>query len=334
VTIACTRGDPPGWVPLVGKVWATLGVLPDERRRAARPRAAPWIEEEHMSVVVTGATGHLGRLVVEGLLAAGVAPGEIVAGGRRTERLADLAERGVRAVTLDYARPDTLTAAFAGADTVLLISGSEVGQRVAQHGAAIEAARAAGVRRIVYTSAPHADSTALVLAPDHRATEEVLAASGLVVTVLRNNWYTENYVPVLQQAAATGEIVASVGDGRVASATRADFAAGAVAVLLGAYDGQTLELSGDVAWTHDELAAAASQVLGRPVGFRRVTPDEQRAALLAAGLDEPAAGFVVALDQNIAAGDLADATGTLRALIGRPTTPLVDALRAAWTSVG
>ncbi|MBT0993829.1 SDR family oxidoreductase [Cellulomonas sp. DKR-3] len=290
-----------------------------------------------MSVVVTGATGHLGRLVVEGLLAAGVAPGEIVAGGRRTERIADLAERGVRVVTLDYGQPGTLGAAFAGADTVLLVSGSEVGQRVAQHTAAIEAARAAGVRRVVYTSAPHADTTALVLAPEHRATEELLAASGLVVTVLRNNWYTENYVAALQQAAETGEVVASVGDGRVASATRADFAAGAVAVLVGPgadgrYDGRTLELSGDVAWTHDELAGAAAEVLGRPVTFRRVTPDEQRAALLAAGLDEGTAGFVVALDQNIAAGDLADATDTLRTLLGRPTTPLVDGLRAAWTS--
>lgn len=288
-----------------------------------------------MSVVVTGATGHLGRLVVEGLLAAGAAPADVVAGGRRTERLADLAERGVRVATLDYARPATLSAAFAGADTVLLVSGSEVGQRVAQHAAVLQAAAAAGVRRVVYTSAPHADSTALVLAPEHQATEELLAGSGLVVTVLRNNWYTENYLPALQQAAATGEIVASVGNGRVASASRADYAAGAVAVLRatdGRYDGQTLELSGDVAWTHDELADAASAVLGRPVAYRRVEPDEQRAALLASGLDEGTADFVVALDQNTAAGDLADATGTLRALTGRPTTPLVEGLRAAWTA--
>lgn len=284
-----------------------------------------------MSVVVTGATGHLGRLVVEGLLEAGVAPGEIVAGGRRTERLADLAERGVRVAVVDYDRPETLPEAFSGADTLVLVSGSEVGRRVPQHTAAIEAARAAGVRRVVYTSAPHADTTTLVLAPEHKATEELLAASGLVVTVLRDNWYTENYVPTLQQAAATGEIVSSTGDGRVASASRADFAAGVVAVVTGeGHDGRTYEVSGDYAWTHDELAAAAAQVLGRPVVHRRVTPDEQRAGLLAAGLDEGTVGFVVALDQDIAAGDLADATDTLRTLIGRPTTPLVDGLRAAW----
>lgn len=286
-----------------------------------------------MSVVVTGATGHLGRLIVEGLLEAGVAPDQVVAGGRRTERLADLAGRGVRVVEIDHARPETLAAALAGADTLMLVSGSEVGQRVAQHGAAIDAARAAGVRRVVYTSAPHADATELVLAPEHRATEELLTASGLVVTVLRNNWYTENYVPTLQQAAATGQVVASAGDGRVASASRADFAAGAVAVLTSAeHDGRTYELTGDVAWTHDELAAAVGEVLGRPVTYVRATPDEQRAGLLAAGLDEGTAGFLVALDQNIAAGTLADATDTLRTLIGRPTTPLVDGLRAAWTA--
>lgn len=281
-----------------------------------------------MSVVVTGATGHLGRLIVEGLLDAGVAPAEIVAGGRRTERLADLAERGVRIAELDYDRPDTLAAALAGADTLMLVSGSEVGRRVPQHRAAIDAARAAGVRRVVYTSVPHADASTIVLAPEHKATEELLAASGLVTTILRNNWYTENYLPALQQAAATGQIVGSVGQGRVASASRADFAAGAVAVLTGeGHDGQVYELTGDVAWTHDELAAAAASVLGRDVVYRDVTPDEQRAGLLAAGLDEGTAGFLVTLDQDIAAGTLADATDILRTLIGRPTTPLVDTLR-------
>lgn len=280
-----------------------------------------------MTVVVTGATGHLGRLIVEGLLDAGV---DVVAGGRRTETITDLADRGARVVPLDYDRPETLAAALAGADTLMLVSGSEVGRRVAQHGAAVDAARAAGVRRVVYTSIAHADTTDLVLAPEHRATEELLAASGLVTTVLRNNWYTENYVPVLQQAAATGEIVGSVGGGRVASATRADLAAGAVAVLTGTgHDDRTYELTGDHAWTHDELAAAASHVLGRTVVYRDVSADEHRAALLAAGLDEGTAGFVVALDQGIAAGALADATDTLRTLLGRPTTPLVDALTAA-----
>ncbi len=283
-----------------------------------------------MSYVVTGATGHLGRLVVEHLLADGVPAAEIVATGRRTDRLADLAAQGVRVVAVDYERPETLAAAVEGADVVLLVSGSEVGRRVAQHRAVIEAAQAAGVGRIVYTSAPHADTSALVLAPEHKATEELLRASGLTTTILRNGWYTENYVGDVQQAAASGEIVAAVGDGRVASAPRDDYAAAAAVVLrTPGHEGAVYELSGDVAWTFADLAAAAAEVLGRPVVYRPVPSEQRRAGLLAAGLDEGTAGFVVALEENTRDGLLAETTGDLARLIGRPTTPLADALRAA-----
>lgn len=283
-----------------------------------------------MSYVVTGATGHLGRLVVQHLLADGVPAADIVATGRRTERLADLAEQGVRVAAVDYGRPETIAAAVEGADAVLLVSGSEVGQRVEQHRAVIEAAQGAGVRRLVYTSAPQADTSPLVLAPEHKATEEILRASGLTFTILRNGWYTENYVGDVQQAAASGEIVAAVGDGRVASAPRDDFAAAAAVVLrTEGHDDAVYELSGDVAWGFDDLAAAASEVLGRPVVFRAVTSEERRAGLLAAGLDEGTAGFVVALDENTRDGLLAGTSGDLARLIGRPTTPLADALRAA-----
>jgi NAD(P)H dehydrogenase (quinone) len=283
-----------------------------------------------MSYVVTGATGHLGRLVVQHLLADGVPAADIVATGRRTERLADLAEQGVRVAAVDYGRPETIAAAVEGADVVLLVSGSEVGQRVEQHRAVIEAAKGAGVRRLVYTSAPQADTSPLVLAPEHKATEEILRASGLTFTILRNGWYTENYVGDVQQAAASGEIVAAVGDGRVASAPRDDFAAAAAVVLrTEGHDDAVYELSGDVAWGFDDLAAAASEVLGRPVVFRAVTSEERRAGLLAAGLDEGTAGFVVALDENTRDGLLAGTSGDLARLVGRPTTPLADALRAA-----
>ncbi|GAA4838423.1 SDR family oxidoreductase [Luteimicrobium xylanilyticum] len=283
-----------------------------------------------MSIVVTGATGHLGRLAVEQLVAAGADPSAVVAAGRDPERLADVASRhGVRTAVIDYADPASLEKAFAGADVLLFVSGSEVGQRVAQHTAVIDAAKASGVGRVVYTSAPHADTSALVVNPEHKATEEALRASGLTWTILRNNWYTENYAGTLQQARATGEVVTSTGDGRVASAPRADYAAGAVAVVLGeGHENTIYELSGDVAWNFDEFAATASEVLGVPVTHRDVTPDEQLELLRSAGLDEGTAGFVVALDQDIARGDLADATDDLRTLIGRPTTPLADALRA------
>lgn len=283
-----------------------------------------------MSIVVTGATGHLGRLVVEHLLADGVPAEQVVATGRRTERLADLAERGVRVAAVDYDSPETLAAALEGADVVLLVSGSEVGRRVPQHRAVVEAAVAAGARRLVYTSAPHADASPLVLAPEHKATEEIIRASGLTFTLLRNGWYTENYLGDVQQARESGEIVAAVGDGRVASAPRDDFAAATAVVLrTEGHDDAVYELAGDVAWSFDELAAAASEVLGRPVVFRAVTSEQRRADLLAAGLDEGTAGFVVALDENTRDGLLAGGTDDLSRLIGRPTTPLVDGLRAA-----
>ncbi|MBW0253493.1 SDR family oxidoreductase [Cellulomonas sp. PS-H5] len=283
-----------------------------------------------MSIVVTGATGHLGRLVVTHLLADGVPADQIVAAGRRTETLADLAERGVRVATLDYGQPETIAVALEGAETVLLVSGSEVGQRVEQHRAVIDAAKAAGVGRLVYTSAPKADTSPLVLAPEHKATEEILRASGLTFTILRNGWYTENYLGDVQQARETGEIVGSFGDGRVASAPRDDFAAAAAVVLrTEGHDDAVYELSGDEAWGFDELAAAASEVLGRPVVYRAVSPEQRAADLAAAGLDEGTVGFVVALEGNTRDGLLAETSGDLSRLIGRPTTPLIEALRAA-----
>jgi len=280
-----------------------------------------------MTIVVTGATGHLGRLTVDSLLARGVAASDIRALGRSAERLAPLAAQGVETAVIDFEKPETLTAAFAGADAVLLVSGSEVGKRVQQHRNAIEAAEAAGVGRLVYTSAPHATDGGLVLAPEHKATEELLAASSLPVTILRNNWYTENYTGLIDQAAATGEIVGSAGDGRVASASRKDYAeAAAVVLTTDGHEGAVYELSGDVAWTFDELASAVGALAGREVVYRSVTPEEHTSILTGAGLDEGTAGFVVALDGNIRDGELADATSTLAELIGRPTTPLAQGL--------
>jgi NAD(P)H dehydrogenase (quinone) len=283
-----------------------------------------------MSIVVTGATGHLGRLIVEGLLREGVAPAGIVAGGRSVEKLADLGERGVTVTRIDYTDPDSLDSAFQGAETLMLVSGSEVGQRVAQHGAAIDAAARAGVTRIVYTSAPKASSTTLVLAPEHKATEELLAASGIAYTVLRNGWYTENYVATVNQARESGVIAASVGDGLTASASRVDYADAAVAALLGAgHEGKVYELAGDVAWSHAELAQVVADILGTEVVYNALTPEDHLAVLTSAGLDDGTAGFVVALDANTREGLLGETSPDLRTLIGRPSTPLRDGLVAA-----
>ncbi len=283
-----------------------------------------------MTIVVTGATGHLGRLTVDALLERGVPAAQIRAAGRSAERLAPLAALGVQTAVIDFEKPETLDAAFSGADALLLVSGSEVGQRIPQHRNAIEAATRANVGRIVYTSAPRATDTDLILAPEHAETERLLAASGLPVTVLRNNWYTENYAGQVDAAAATGELVGSAAAGRVASASRKDYAeAAAVVLTTDGHEGAVYELGGDVAWTFDDLAATVGELLGRPVDYRSVTPDEHVAALREAGLDEGTAGFVVALDGNIRDGALAEVTGTLSELIGRPTTPLAIGLAEA-----
>lgn len=281
-----------------------------------------------MTIVVTGATGHLGRLAIDHLLARGVAAADIIAAGRNLDKLEELAAAGLRTAAIDFTDAATLDAAFAGADTLVLVSGSEVGQRAIQHANAIEAAQRAGISRIVYTSAPAATTSALILAPEHKATEETLVASGIPFTILRNGWYNENYESTFAQVAATGVYLASTGEGRVASAARADYAEAIAAVLTSdGHLGAVYELSGDVAWTGDEFAAAASRALGREVVFESVTPQQHATALAAAGLDEATAGFVVALDGNIRDGLLGVTTGDLSRLIGHPTATLESYFR-------
>jgi NAD(P)H dehydrogenase (quinone) len=282
-----------------------------------------------MTTVVTGATGQFGRLVVEALLARGVTPGDIVATGRKVDGLADLAARGVEVRVADYDDPASLDAAFAGAAKVLLVSGSEVGARMQQHRNAVDAAVRAGVRHLVYTSGPRADISPLPVNVEHKATEEYIAESGVPATMLRNNWYSENYLPDVATARETGEIVSATGTGRIASAARADYAEGAAAVLTeDGHEKKAYELGGDSAWDYDELVATLSEIVGRPVVRREVSPEERHAGLVAAGLPEDVAAFVVALDTAIAHGALADVTGDLSRLIGRPTTPLATTLAA------
>lgn len=283
-----------------------------------------------MTILITGATGQLGRLVVDSLLTRGADPEAIVAGARDVSKAADLVDRGIRAVALDYDDAASVSAALEGVDSVLLISSSEVGKRTPQHAVVIDAAKAAGVTKLVYTSAPKASTSDLVLAPEHKATEELIAASGIPAVILRNNWYTENYVGTVAQAAASGVIAASVGAGKVASASRRDFADAAAVVLLEeGHIGEVYELGGDIAWDFTELAATVAEVVGRPVEYKSLSSEEHAAELAAAGLDEGTIGFVTALDSGIREGALADTDGTLARLIGRPTTPLFEGLRAA-----
>lgn len=281
-----------------------------------------------MTLLVTAAGGHLGRLVVDALLARGVAASDLVAGVRTPAKAEDLSERGIRVVEFDYARPETLAPALDGVTRVLLISGTDA-DRVSGHRNVVEAVRAAGVERLVYTSAPRVDEIDYALGADHLATERAIADSGVEATVLRNNWYTENYLDAVSRAADSGVIAAAVGDARVASASRKDYAeAAAVALTTDDLGGQTLELGGDVAWTYDELAAAAGEVLGREVSYRAISLEDLTAGLQQAGLDAGTAAFVAGIDDAIARGALSQTDGTLARLIGRPTTPLVEGLRA------
>ncbi|TDV50868.1 SDR family oxidoreductase [Actinophytocola oryzae] len=271
-------------------------------------------------IVVTAASGQLGRHVLDGLRAKGV---EFVAGVRDTA-----VDLGVETRELDYDRPSTIEKALDGADQVLFISGNEPGRRVPQHTAVVDAAKKAGVRHIVYTSAPHADSTPLVLAPEHRATEEAILASGLPYTFLRNGWYHENYLDKITTAAETGEIVGATGDGRIASAARRDFADAAVTVLTEpGHENKVYELTGDVAWTFAEFADEVAKVAGRPVTYRDLTVEELQQYLVSLGTPPEVAGFVAAIDGDIAAGLLGHTPGDLRTLIGRPTTPVSETIR-------
>jgi NAD(P)H dehydrogenase (quinone) len=280
-------------------------------------------------IAVTAATGHLGRLVVTGLLDAGVPAAEIVAVVRTPEKAADLAARGVQVRRADYSDRAALDSALTGVDRLLLVSGSEVGQRVTQHGNVLQAAKANGVGLVLYTSAPKADDTPLPLAPEHLATERLIADVGIPAVVLRNNWYFENYDEQIRQAAETGTVTGSAGEGRIAAATRADFAAATVAVLTAEEPPPGIvELGGDEAWTLAELAAAVAAETGREVTYRNLSPEEHVRSLVEVGLPEGTAQFVAGLDQAIAQGALDTGSTALSELAGRPTTTLAEYVHA------
>ncbi|MEU9194295.1 SDR family oxidoreductase [Streptomyces hundungensis] len=282
-----------------------------------------------MSIVVTGATGSLGRLVVEELLAR-VPASEIVALVRDKEKAAGLAARGVELRIADYSEPATLPGAFRAGDRVVLISGSEVGQRVPQHTAVIEAAKAAGVAQLAYTSVLGGPDADFALADEHRETERIVLESGLPYTFLRNGWYTENYTANLAPVLAHGAVLSNAGEGRVASAARADYAAAAAEVLTGeGHLGRAYELSGDVAWSFAQYAAEVAAASGKPIAYRPLSPEAHLAVLTDAGVPAPLAKILVDVDLAIARGRLAGTSGDLSRLIGRPTTPLSLSVREA-----
>ncbi len=279
-----------------------------------------------MTYAITGATGQLGRLVVEKLKAK-VPPGDIVALARTASKGADL---GVATRAFDYSQPNTLSAALQGVDTLLLISSSEIGQRAKQHKAVIEAAKAAGVRRIVYTSLLHADTSPLNLAPEHVETENDLKASGLAYTILRNGWYHENSTASAKGAVAAGALIGASGDGRISGASRADFADAAVAALTDeAHAGKTYELAGDTAYSRSDIAAQISRLSDTTIRYQNLPEADYAKALASYGLPQAMADAVASWETHIATGVLVENGGELSKLIGHPTTPLADAVEAA-----
>jgi NAD(P)H dehydrogenase (quinone) len=273
-----------------------------------------------MTIVVTGATGQLGRLAVESLLARGVAADQIVATGRNVDKLAGL---GVTVRPASYDDPESLRTAFAGADKLLFISGSEVGRRIPQHRNVVEAAKAAGVSRIVYTSIPKADTGDGKLHIEHQATEKLLLELGVPSVFLRNGWYIENYD--LAGALEHG-LFGAAGDGKIGAATRADYAEAAAAALLLDNPKQVYELAGE-SFTMTELAAEISRQSGREVTYTDLGEQKYAEMLVSVGLPEEEAVVYADADRAISQGALDIPAGDLATLLGRPATPLATAIK-------
>ncbi|QKE84426.1 SDR family oxidoreductase [Arthrobacter sp. NEB 688] len=280
-----------------------------------------------MTIVVTGATGQLGHLVVESLLRRGASPADVLATGRDADRLASLAGLGVRTAVVDYADTESLRSAFEGADRVLFVSGSEVGQRITQHGHVVEALRAADVGLVAYTSIAGADTSTMQLAAEHQATEQMLRDSGVPFVLLRNSWYLENYTPQIPTYLEHGAVVGAAGDGRVSAATRADYADAAAAVLLDAdVTPETVFELGGPTFSLPELAAAVADASGREVVYRDVPEEDLVGILAGAGLPEPYARVLADSDRGIARGDLEVTSGDLERLIGHAPTSMRQAV--------
>lgn len=280
-------------------------------------------------IVITGATGQLGRLVINSLLKKAPAT-DLVAAVRNVEKAKDLAALGIQVRQADYSQPDSWNAALQGADKVLLISSSEIGQRTGQHRAVIDAARRAGVKLLAYTSVLHADTSPLGLAGEHRETEAAIRASGLPFVLLRNGWYTENYAMGIPNALSLGAVYGCAGDGRISSAARADYAEAAAVILTSDNQaGKAYELAGDASYTLGEFSAEISRQSGKTINYVNLPEAEYRKALLGAGLPESLAELLANSDTGVSRGALFDDGKQLSKLIGRPTSALETAVGAA-----
>lgn len=278
-------------------------------------------------IAITGATGLLGQHVIESLLKT-VPASQIVAIVRNPVKATALSQQGITVRQADYSDEAALTAALQGIDKLLLISSSEVGQRAPQHRNVINAAKAAHVKFIAYTSLLHADTSPLGLADEHVATEKMLAESGIAYALLRNGWYTENYLASAPAALEHGVFIGAAGEGKIASATRADYAAAAARVISeDGHSGKTYELAGDAGWTLSQLAAELAKQSGKKVVYQNLSEADFAAALKGVGLPAGLADMLADSDTGASKGGLFDDSHTLSKLIGRPTTSLSDSVK-------
>lgn len=279
-------------------------------------------------IAVTGANGLLGQLIIERLIER-VPANQIIAAVRNPEKASHFATLGVQVREADYARPETLGIAFRGAKRVLLISVAEVSQRFKLHRAVIDAAKEAGVELLVYTSLLRANSSGLFLAREHKQTEEYIQVSGLPFVILRNGWYLENHTSVLGNAVEHGALIGSSGNGRFASASRADYAAAAVAVLTQPVSrSTTYELAGDLSFSMAELASEVSKQIGRGIPYQDLSAEDYATTLLGFGLPQMTVDVIIDADTRANLGDLDSTSRDLSGLIGRPTTRLSEAVRS------
>ncbi|MCU6199337.1 SDR family oxidoreductase [Citrobacter cronae] len=279
-------------------------------------------------IAITGATGQLGQHVIESLLKT-VPASQIVAIVRNPAKATALSQQGITVRQADYSDEAAFTTALQGIDKLLLISSSEVGQRAPQHRNVINAAKAAHVKFIAYTSLLHADTSPLGLADEHIATEKMLAESGIAYALLRNGWYTENYLASAPAALEHGVFIGAAGEGKIASATRADYAAAAARVISEeGHAGKTYELAGDAGWTLSQLAAELAKQSGKKVVYQNLSEADFAAALKGFGLPAGLAEMLADSDVGASKGGLFDDSHTLSKLIGRPTTSLADSVKS------
>ena len=281
-----------------------------------------------MKIAITGATGQLGHFVIESLLKH-TQTTNIVALVRDSKKADALIQQGIEIRYFDYDQPESLAPALKGIDKLLLISANEIGRRTPQHKAVIDAAKHAGVPYIAYTSLLNADLSLLGLAHEHRITEALIKDSGLTYTLLRNNWYSENYLAGLAHVIETGTLYGAAGEGRISSAARQDYAEAAAKVLLSDdHDNQTYELASSSSFTLADLAAYIAEASGQAVQYQNISPEDYTQALNAAGLPASLVDVIVDADVQTQKGAMFSKSKDLENLIGRPTTPIQSQIKA------